>query len=968
MRIKKLLLMMVLLTIAGRAFADDYLSVANVTMDAGKTQKVSICLNNTTTFNAFQLDLVLPDGITVAKNKKGKDDITLEGDRIEDHTLSINEPSIGTYRIVCASLNSENFYEKEGALLYVNLQASETASGEKTVQIKNIIFSEPNSVPGGSAIQHDLADVSFKVTVAGKPTVTADDKSRAYGDTNPELTYTVSGGTITETPVLTTTATATSPVGTYDIVVPASANYTAANGVLTVTKAPLTISGGTYSIKQGESLPTFTAEYSGFKNNETSAVLTAQPTLTLAAGVTGASAPGNYDITVAGATADNYEITFQKGTLTITEADPVTVTAKNYEITYGDALPDFGYTTEGATLNGEPTITCTATATSGAGTYPITITKGTVTNYNDSYVNGTLTIKKAALTIKADDKSKEYGEANPELTCTYSGFVKEETNAVLTTQPTLGTSATAASGAGTYDITITGAEADNYTFTYVDGKLTISQLIASLDWSNTELAYNGQEQKPTATVSNLVGNDQCTVTVSGATNAGNHTSTASELSNANYKLPEAAEDKSKAFNIAQLEASLDWSNTELTYNGQEQKPTATVSNLVGNDQCTVIVSGATNAGNHTSTASELGNANYKLPEAKTQAFAIAPAALTISCGTYTIKQGEALPQFQAEYNGFVNDETETVVTTKPTLTTTATSASARGSYEVTVSGAEAANYDITYQNGTLIVTEVVIADGGTTIEQGEDGYYVVTIDEEGGSNSENGVIGDTQLDNEGKIEVAELTYTRELDAPTGGTADVTIEGSEAKLYTTCLPEAPTTADNAKYYTLDAANNTTLTFVEVANSNLAANTPYLVAVTIGDDLNESQNVTNVTLKKEADNSVEKDGFVFKGTLTGLSNADAAAAGAYILQSGNVWGKVTTAKPTAYIPACRAYIVSTSATAPAILNGNLGDGTTRIQNIRTVDMNGTEHWYDLNGRRIQKPTKGINIQNGRKVVVK
>lgn len=483
-------------------------------------------------------------------------------------------------------------------------------------------------------------------------------------------------------------------------------------------------------------------------------------------------------------------------------------------------------------------------------------------------------------------------------------FEYDVTGGTLTGTPTLTCTATSTSDVGEYAIVVTQGSVTNSNVTYVDGTLTITKAT------------------PTVTA------------------------------------PTAIEGK-------------------LTYSGAAQNLVNAGSTTGGELQYALSAGGTysatipqgTAAGDYTIYYKVVGGTNYEdVAEAGPINKTIVPAALTISCGTYTIKQGEALPEFEAVYDGFVNDETDAVVTTKPTLTTMATSASARGSYEVTVSGAEAANYDISYQNGTLIVTEVVVADGGTTIEEGEDGYYVVTIDEEGGSSSENGVIGDTQLDNEGKIEVAELTYTRELDAPTGGTADVTIEGSEAKLYTTCLPEAPTTADNAKYYTLDAANNTTLTFVEVANSNLAANTPYLVAVTSGDDLNESQNVTNVTLKKEADNSVEKDGFVFKGTLTGLTNAEAAAVGAYILQSGNVWGKVTTAKPTAYIPACRAYIVSTSATAPAILNGNLGDGTTRIQNIRTVDMNGTEHWYDLNGRRIQKPTKGINIQNGRKVVVK
>lgn len=264
----------------------------------------------------------------------------------------------------------------------------------------------------------------------------------------------------------------------------------------------------------------------------------------------------------------------------------------------------------------------------------------------------------------------------------------------------------------------------------------------------------------------------------------------------------------------------------------------------------------------------------------------------------------------------------------------------------------------------MTIKPVSVADKG-------DGSYDVIVNEDCAGNTGDGVIPDDALDANGDVNVASLNYTRELDAPSGGSAgDATIDGSAANLYTTCLADVPKKAVNAKYYTLDAANSTTLTFTEVANSDLAANTPYLVAVTSGSDLDESQNLTNVTLKKEADNSIEKNGFVFKGTLTGLTNAEAAAAGAYILQDGNVWGKVTTDNTNAYIPAFRAYIVPKASDSPALLNGNISDGNmTSIQNIRTVDQDGTEHWYDLNGRRIAKPTrKGLYIINGRKEVVK
>ena len=51
----------------------------------------------------------------------------------------------------------------------------------------------------------------------------------------------------------------------------------------------------------------------------------------------------------------------------------------------------------------------------------------------------------AALTITANNQTKVYGAALPTLTASYSGFVNGDTSASLTTQPTLTTTATAAS-------------------------------------------------------------------------------------------------------------------------------------------------------------------------------------------------------------------------------------------------------------------------------------------------------------------------------------------------------------------------------------------------------------------------------------------------------------------------------------------------------------------------------------------
>ena len=159
------------------------------------------------------------------------------------------------------------------------------------------------------------------------------------------------------------------------------------------------------------------------------------------------------------------------GSFTI--VDPVTITAKSYSRKYGEENPNFEYTSEGATLIGTPGITCDATVMSTVGEYSIIISKGTVTNYNDHYINGVLTITKAPLTITAKSYTIKQGDEMPTFEAEYSGFKNNETNSVLTTQPTITTTATSAGEPGTYDIVVSGASATNYEISYVKGMLTI---------------------------------------------------------------------------------------------------------------------------------------------------------------------------------------------------------------------------------------------------------------------------------------------------------------------------------------------------------------------------------------------------------------------------------------------------------------------------------------------------------------
>ena len=87
---------------------------------------------------------------------------------------------------------------------------------------------------------------------------------------------------------------------------------------------------------------------------------------------------------------------------------------------------------------------------------------------------------------------------------------------------------------------------------------------------------------------------------------------------------------------------LNW-NKELTYNGKEQLPTATVNNLADGDKCEVTVDGAQhkNAGTYEATATKVSNQNYKLPEDVTTSYTIGKKTLSI----------EDLKAVNRKYNG-----------------------------------------------------------------------------------------------------------------------------------------------------------------------------------------------------------------------------------------------------------------------------------------------------------------------------
>jgi hypothetical protein len=211
---------------------------------------------------------------------------------------------------------------------------------------------------------------------------------------------------------------------------------------------------------------------------------------------------GRHTITALYANDPNYHDNSGSTPQTVDKAH-LTVTADDKAMTYGGAVPALTDTITGfvngdtaAAVSGAPGLTTAATSASGAGSYAITVSPGSLSAANYDFptlVAGALCINPASLTIRANNQYRVAGVPNQPLTATYVGFVKGDGPSSLTSPAVLSTTATAGSPAGVYPITVGGATSPNYAITFVAGTLTVSapQLVTM---TNVQEVFNKKQQ------------------------------------------------------------------------------------------------------------------------------------------------------------------------------------------------------------------------------------------------------------------------------------------------------------------------------------------------------------------------------------------------------------------------------------------------------------------------------------------
>ena len=195
----------------------------------------------------------------------------------------------------------------------------------------------------------------------------------------------------------------------------------------TIERAQILVVAQSKSKEYGDSNPSFDYEIQLLSNDDPTVVITGSPVLTTTA--TQVSNVGSYEIDVdlTGMSADNYTFSAVKGTLSVTPA-PLAINANNASRGYGQANPAFTYTATGLkngesqaeVLEGEPTFTTTANSVSVPGSYPVSVSRGTLTanngNYSFSSFNeGSLTIGKQSQTYTPPGDlalNLQYGDSN----------------------------------------------------------------------------------------------------------------------------------------------------------------------------------------------------------------------------------------------------------------------------------------------------------------------------------------------------------------------------------------------------------------------------------------------------------------------------------------------------------------------------------------------------------------------------
>ncbi|MGG5577574.1 MBG domain-containing protein [Myroides sp. C15-4] len=432
-------------------------------------------------------------------------------------------------------------------------------------------------------------------------TVTAEPKTKAYGATDPVLTYTVTGlqtgddaATVISGSLVRQVGEAVGIYGINQGSLVANANYTLVyeGADFTITEAILTVTAAAQTKAYGATDPVLTYAVTGLQAGDDAAtVISGQ--LTRQSG----EAVGTYGINQGSLVANaNYTLVYEGADFTITEAI-LTVTAELKTKVYGATDPALTYAVTGLQTGDNATTVLSGSLVrqvgESVGTYAINQGNLTATaNYTLVYEGADFTITEATLTVTAEPKTKVYGATDPALTYTVTGLQEgDDAATVISGQLTR----QVGEAVGTYAINQGSLVANaNYTLVYEGADFTITETILTVTAEPKTKAYGATDPVLTYTVTGLQTGDDAATVISGSLvrqvgeavgiygiNQG------SLVANANYTLVYEGAD----FTITETILTVTAEPKTKVYGATDPVLTYTVTGLQNGDQTTQVVTG-----------------------------------------------------------------------------------------------------------------------------------------------------------------------------------------------------------------------------------------------------------------------------------------------------------------------------------------------------------------------------------------
>ncbi|TEN85403.1 MBG domain-containing protein [Pseudomonas aeruginosa] len=593
--------------------------------------------------------------------------------------------------------------------------------------------------------RYQLVRQDGKLTVTpAQLIVSADAKTKVYGDADPTLTYQVSGLKNSDTAAGVLSGNlgrvAGENVGNYGILQGGlglnTANYTLSyvGNDLRITPAQLNVIADAKTKVYGDLDPALTYQVSGLKRGDTAGAVLNGGSLSRVAGEN----VGVYGINQGGLglVSSNYTLNYQGNNLTITKA-LLNVIADAKTKVYGDADPALTYQvsglkrgdTAGAVLNGG---SLSRVAGENVGVYGIN--QGGLgllsANYDLSYQGNNLTITKALLNVIADAKTKVYGDADPSLTYQVSGLKNGDTAGAVLNGGSL--SRVAGENVGVYGINQgdLALNSGNYDLSYQGNNLTITKALLNVIADAKTKVYGDADPALTYQVSGLKNGDTAGAALNGGglvrvsgENVGNYAIQQGGLGlvSGNYDL--AYQGNNLTITKALLNVIAD-AKTKV-YGDADPSLTYQVSGLKNGDTAGSILTGGLNraAGENVGVYGinqgdlALNSGNYDLSYQGNN-LTITKALLNVIADAKTKVYGDADPSLTYQVSGLKNGDTAGAVLNGGSLSRVA--GENVGVYGINQGdlALNSGNYDLSYQGNNLTITKAllnVIADAKTKV-------------------------------------------------------------------------------------------------------------------------------------------------------------------------------------------------------------------------------------------------------------